>query len=55
MKAVIQAVSSAQVAVHGELVGQIVRGIMVLAGVEKGDSEAAADWWLRRSSGLRNL
>lgn len=53
MKAVIQRVSSAQVAVHGELVGQIGRGIMVLLGVEKGDSEAAADWLAEKIVGLR--
>jgi len=53
MKAVIQRVSSAQVAVHGELIGQIGQGIMVLLGVEKGDSEAAADWLAEKIVGLR--
>ncbi len=53
MKAVIQRVSSAQVAVHGEVVGQIGQGIMVLLGVEKGDSEAAADWLAEKMVGLR--
>ncbi|WP_281184874.1 D-aminoacyl-tRNA deacylase [Trichlorobacter lovleyi] len=53
MKAVVQRVSSAQVAVHSELVGQIGRGIMVLLGVEKGDSEAAADWLAEKIVGLR--
>ena len=53
MKAVIQRVSSAQVAVHGEVVGQIGQGIMVLLGVEKGDSEAAADWLAEKMVALR--
>lgn len=53
MKAVIQRVSSAQVAVHGEVVGQIGQGIMVLLGVEKGDSEAPADWLAEKMVGLR--
>ncbi|WP_277058859.1 D-aminoacyl-tRNA deacylase [Trichlorobacter lovleyi] len=53
MKAVIQRVSSAQVAVHGEVVGQIGQGIMVLLGVEKGDAEASADWLAEKMVGLR--
>lgn len=39
MKCVIQRVLRASVAVAGEVVGQIDRGMLVLAGVEKGDSE----------------
>ena len=53
MKAVIQRVSSAQVTVHGEVVGQIDQGIMVLLGVEKGDGEAAADWLAEKMVALR--
>ncbi|QOX77437.1 D-tyrosyl-tRNA(Tyr) deacylase [Trichlorobacter lovleyi] len=53
MKAVIQRVSSAQVTVHGEVVGQIGQGIMVLLGVEKGDGEAAADWLAEKMVALR--
>ena len=44
MKAVIQRVSSASVSVAGAVVGRIDQGILVLLGVEKGDSEARADW-----------
>ena len=44
MKAVIQRVSSASVTVAGAVVGRIDQGILVLLGVEKGDSEAHADW-----------
>lgn len=53
MKAVIQRVSSASVTVDAEIVGQIGQGIMVLLGVEKGDTEAAADWLAEKIVGLR--
>ena len=42
MKAVLQRVSRASVTVGGEVVGQIGRGLLVLLGVEQGDSEADA-------------
>ena len=42
MLAVIQRVSQASVSVAGETVGQIGRGLLVLAAVEKGDSSAQA-------------
>ena len=53
MKAVIQRVSSASVTVDGQAVGQIAQGIMVLLGVEKGDTEAPADWLAEKIVGLR--
>ena len=53
MKAVIQRVTSASVAVEGQTVGQIGPGIMVLLGVEKGDAEAQADWLVEKISVLR--
>lgn len=53
MKAVIQRVSSAQVAVAGETVGKIGRGILVLLGVEQGDSEGKADWLVDKIVKLR--
>lgn len=53
MKAVIQRVSSASVTVEGRIVGQIGQGIMVLLGVEKGDTEAPADWLAEKIVGLR--
>ncbi|HVG10579.1 MAG TPA: D-aminoacyl-tRNA deacylase [Thermoanaerobaculia bacterium] len=53
MRLVIQRVSSAAVRVEGEIVGEIGRGLLVLAGVERGDGiemvRAAAD----KLAGLR--
>lgn len=40
-------------AVEGTIVGQIGRGIMILLGVEKGDSEPQADWLVEKICTLR--
>lgn len=53
MIALLQRVSSADVVVDGETVGAIGRGLMVLLGVERGDSEAQADRLLERLLGYR--
>ncbi|BCS52161.1 D-aminoacyl-tRNA deacylase [Geobacter sp. SVR] len=53
MKAVIQRVTSASVAVNGEIVGRIGRGILVLLGIEKGDREEQADWLAEKIVTLR--
>jgi D-tyrosyl-tRNA(Tyr) deacylase len=53
MRAVIQRVTSACVAVEGSIVGQIGTGIMILLGIEKGDAEAEADWLVDKIIGLR--
>ncbi len=53
MKAVIQRVTSASVTVNGQVVGQIEQGILVLLGVEKGDTVAKADWMAEKITGLR--
>lgn len=42
MKSVVQRVARASVRVEGEVVGAIARGLLVLVGVEKGDSSADA-------------
>ena len=39
MRCVVQRVSSASVAVHGQVVGKIGKGLMVLIGVAQGDTE----------------
>lgn len=53
MKAVIQRVSSAAVAVEGETVGQIAEGFLVLLGVYDGDDERDADKLARKIPQLR--
>jgi D-tyrosyl-tRNA(Tyr) deacylase len=53
MKAVIQRVTSACVTVGGVISGRIGRGIVVLVGIEKGDTEAQADWLAEKIAALR--
>lgn len=53
MRAVIQRVAAAQVMVHGEIVGQIGRGFLVLLGVTAADGEAEAALLARKIAGLR--
>jgi D-tyrosyl-tRNA(Tyr) deacylase len=48
MIGLLQRVSSASVAVDGKVVGAIERGLLVLVGVQKGDSEREADRLLER-------
>ncbi len=48
MKALIQRVTRASVAVEGRTVGAIGHGLLALVGVEKGDDEAAADRLLHK-------
>ena len=53
MRAVVQRVSRAQVAVGGEVVGEIGRGLLVLLGVTHTDNEADADYLAGKIAGLR--
>jgi len=53
MKALIQRVSTAHVAVDGEIIGRIERGLLVLLGVEKGDTQTNAARMLERLLGYR--
>ena len=53
MRAVIQRVSSARVEVNGEVTGSIGRGLLVLLGVGRGDSEKQAAWLAEKIGGLR--
>ena len=53
MRAVIQRVDSAAVAVAGQTVGRIGRGLLVLLGVEEGDQEQDGRYLAEKSAQLR--
>jgi len=53
MRAVVQRVSEASVALDGQVVGAIERGLLVLLGVTHSDSEAEAAALARKIAGLR--
>ena len=53
MRALLQRVSSARVAVAGEVVGAIDRGYVILLGVTHADGEKEAAWLARKIAGLR--
>lgn len=53
MRAVIQRVSQAEVAIDGETVGKIGKGFMILLGVHQEDTKEDADYLIRKISTLR--
>lgn len=53
MRLVIQRVREASVTIAGELHSQIGRGLMVLVGVEQGDTPADASWLAAKTAGMR--
>ncbi len=53
MIGLLQRVSAARVDVGGDAVGEIGRGLLVLVGVERGDTETQADRLLERLLGYR--
>lgn len=53
MRAVIQRVRRCRVQVDSRVVGEIGLGLLVLLGVGKGDTEAAADYLVEKVLGLR--
>jgi len=53
MRAVVQRVSRASVAVEGKITGEIGRGFLVLLGVAKSDTAGDADYLAEKISGLR--
>lgn len=53
MKTVLQRVQRAEVQVGGEIIARIGAGVVLLCGVERGDSEADADATARKVAALR--
>jgi D-tyrosyl-tRNA(Tyr) deacylase len=53
MRAVVQRVASAAVAVDGRETGRIARGFLILLGVESGDSESDLAWLVGKIHRLR--
>lgn len=53
MKSVIQRVSQARVEVEGKTVGAIEKGLLVLLGVERGDTAKDVDWLAEKIVNLR--
>ena len=53
MRLVIQRVSSASVSVDGKLHSAVDRGMLVLVGVENGDTEADMQWLAAKTVSLR--
>jgi D-tyrosyl-tRNA(Tyr) deacylase len=53
MKIVLQRVKEARVEVDGRIVGRIGRGVCLLVGVEKGDTEKDAEFLARKAVELR--
>jgi D-tyrosyl-tRNA(Tyr) deacylase len=53
VRVVVQRVNRAAVTVHGQIVGTIGLGLLVLAGFTEGDGEAAVDWMAEKLANLR--
>jgi D-tyrosyl-tRNA(Tyr) deacylase len=53
MRVVVQRVAEADVTIAGGVVGRIGRGLLVLVGVETGDTPADVDWLAEKVVGLR--
>ncbi len=53
MRAVVQRVSRAAVRVNGQTIGAINRGLLVLLGIGRNDTDADALWMIKKLLGLR--
>ncbi len=53
MRTVIQRVSKSSVTVNGDVVSEIGRGLVILVGVGKGDTQEQADWLAEKIANLR--
>lgn len=53
MRVVIQRVSEARVLIEGKLNGSIAGGLVILLGIEEGDSESDIEWLVKKIVNLR--
>lgn len=53
MRVVIQRVSRASVTIDNRITASIGQGLLVLVGIEEADSEADADWLVKKTANLR--
>ena len=53
MRIVIQRVTSASVSIEGNTVASIGSGLLILVGVEQGDSDSDAAWLASKTANLR--
>lgn len=53
MRVIVQRVRSSQVAIDGEVVGKIGRGLTLLVGIAETDTEAELDWMVKKCLELR--
>ena len=53
MRLVIQRCLEASVTIDGEIVSSIGKGLLVLVGIEQGDTQADVDWLVGKTAGLR--
>lgn len=53
MRLVIQRVKEASVSIGGEVVSAIGEGLMVLVGVEEGDTQQELEWLVGKTAGMR--
>ena len=53
MKVVVQRVRSSRVEVHQQVVGSIDRGLNILVGIAKGDTEAEIEWMAQKCLNIR--
>ncbi len=53
MRIVVQRVSQAEVSVNGQSVGKIGKGALIFVGIQKGDTEADADYLAQKVTQLR--
>jgi D-tyrosyl-tRNA(Tyr) deacylase len=53
MKFVIQRVSEASVSVRGKTIASIEKGLLILVGIRRGNTEEVAEWMVRKTLNLR--